>query len=184
MRAVSATLTADERVVAAARRADWRFLLPDPGLGRVAYVAPHDPALVAALAVVGAEVELMDDPHGPGGHDVVVLTGAGCASVGGAAGLLAPGGRLYAETTGPAVRAWSRALVAAGYEDVETHWLWPDPDACREIVPLARGPLRHALGRRDPGARMRGRARAATLLAASGAFALVVRHAAVIGRWP
>ncbi|MEA2304532.1 MAG: hypothetical protein QOH43_1812, partial [Solirubrobacteraceae bacterium] len=31
------------------RRADFRFLLPDPALGRVAYPAPRDPELLAAL---------------------------------------------------------------------------------------------------------------------------------------
>jgi len=32
-----------------ARRADWRFLLPEPGLGRVACLPPHEPELIDAL---------------------------------------------------------------------------------------------------------------------------------------
>jgi hypothetical protein len=181
---MSAAVLDDARALAVVRRADWRFLLPDPVLGRVAYVAPHDPELVDALAVVGAEVDLLARPEPTAAHDVVVLTGAGAGLAAAAACLLRPGGRLYAETTGPGTRTWSRALHAAGYDEIEAHWLWPDAHACREIVPIAPGPLRHALGRRDPGARVRARARAATLLAASGAFAAVVRDAAVIGRWP
>jgi hypothetical protein len=181
---MSATVRTDESALAAVRRADWRFLLPDPGLGRVAYLAPHEPALVEALGLVSAEVDLFERPEPTADHDVVVLTGAGSDLVAGAGGLLAPGGWLYAETSGPRARSWSRALRAAGYEEVVAYWLWPDAGACREIVPLTPGPLRHALGRRDPGARVRGRARAAVLLAAGGAFGLVAPHAAVIGRWP
>lgn len=181
---MSATARAPESALAAVRRADWRFLLPDPGLGRVAYLAPHEPALAEALTRVGAEVDLVEHPQSTADHDVVVLTGAARDLVARAGGLLAPGGWLYAETTGPRARSWSRALRAAGYEEVTAYWLWPDARACREIVPLTPGPLRHALGRRDPGARVRVRVRAATLLAAGGAFGLVAPHAAVIGRWP
>ena len=41
---------AAEDMLHAVRRADWRFLLPEPQLDDVAYVAPHDPELSAALA--------------------------------------------------------------------------------------------------------------------------------------
>jgi hypothetical protein len=174
----------DEGALAAVRRADWRFLLPDPDLGRVAYLAPHDPELAEALGVVGAQVDLLARPRPTADHDVLVVGGGSPGRAAAAGGLLRPGGWLYAETTGLAARGLARTLRAAGFEEVAAHWLWPNRSACREIVPLAPGPLRHALGRRDPGARVRARGRAAALLAAGGGFAVVARHAAVIGRRP
>lgn len=38
-----------EDLLQASRRVDWRFLLPSPDLGRVAYLAPTDPSLTASL---------------------------------------------------------------------------------------------------------------------------------------
>ena len=174
---------ADHRgALAVTRRADWRFLLPDPALGRVAYLAPHDPELVAALSALGAELELLDAPRAAKRHDLVAITRGRPRTARAAHGLLRRGGWLYAEVPGWSVPAWMRALAASGFEEVGAHWLWPDARSCREIVPLEREPLRHALGRRDPGGRLRLRARAAQLLAASGIFTLAVRRAAVIGR--
>lgn len=166
--------------LAAVRRADWRFLLPEPALGRVAYPAPHDPALVTALDRVSRTVEL--EPRGDAVHDVVVLTGARPSAVVGAVAQLRSGGWLYAEVAGPAAGSWRRALAAHGLDEIGAHWLWPTAAAPREIVELTPDALRHALGRRDPGARLRVRAQAAGMLARSGAFALAVRHAAIVGR--
>jgi hypothetical protein len=162
-----------------ARRADWRFLLPEPELGAVAYLPPHDPELAAALRLVSARVDL---DGGGADHAVVVLTGAQRGAIPAARALLERGGWLYAEVPGRAVRAWRRALRGAGFDEVAGHWLWPDPRGCREIVPLERRALRHALGRRDPGAVLRVRVRLARVLVAVGAFPLAVRRAAVVGR--
>jgi hypothetical protein len=165
-----------------ARRADWRFLLPEPELGAVAYLPPHDPELAGALKLVSARVDL--DAGGGPDHAVVVLTGARRGAIPVACELLGRGGWLYAEVPGRAVRAWRRALRAAGFDEVAGHWLWPDAVGCREIVPLERRALRHALGRRDPGALLRLRARLAAALVVTGAFPLAVRRAAVVGRRP
>jgi hypothetical protein len=165
-----------------ARRADWRFLLPEPELGAVAYLPPHDPELARALRLVSARVDL-DGDCGPG-HAVVVLTGARRGAIPVARELLGRGGWLYAEVPGRAVRAWRRALRAAGFDQVAGHWLWPDAGGCREIVPLERRALRHSLARRDPGAVLRLRARLAGALVFVGAFPLAVRRAAVVGRRP
>lgn len=174
----------DAWALAVARRADWRFLLPRPHLGRVAYLAPHDWGLVAALSLVSDVLELAAPCEALGSHDVVVLTGAHRQHIASARALLRHGGWLYAEVPGPASRACTRAFRRSGFGEVSAHWLWPAADACREIIPLDRDPLLHALSRRDPGARLRLRARVARLLVASGMFPLAVRRACVIGRRP
>jgi hypothetical protein len=166
--------------VAEVRRADWRFLLPEPGLGVVAYLAPHEPALCAALALVSRRVDLAGARDEA--HDLVVLTAGRPRSVRAARALLRPGGWLYAEVPGRAVRAWTRALRRSGFDEVTAHWLWPSARDCREIVPVEAEALRAALGRRDPGARLALRVRAARMLVRAGAFPLVMRRAAVIGR--
>jgi hypothetical protein len=168
----------------AARRADWRFLLPDPSPARVACLGPRDPALETALELTGAVVDRPGGTTAGESHDLVVVTSRRPAAVGAACRMLRPGGWLYAETPGFRVRRWQRALRGAGLDEVAAHWLWPDQRSCREIAPLEASALRHALGRRDPGAALRLRARAAGLLVRTGLFRFVVRRAAVIGRRP
>ena len=174
----------DAWALGVARRADWRFLLPRPRLGRVAYLAPHDSGLIAALSVVSDVLELGAPPGTLGSHDVVVLTGARRRHIARARAILRHGGWLYAEVPGPAARACTRAFRRSGFVEVSAHWLWPAADECHEIVALERDPLLHALSRRDPGARLRLRARVARFLVASGMFPLAVRRACVIGRHP
>ena len=171
---------ADRDLLHAVRRADWRFLLPDPQLDDVAYVAPHDPELAAALRRV-AGMSRCSTPTTPAGeHDVVVATGAG--RVGAAAGLAAcPPGRLgLRRDHGPRERPLGAALRREGLEEVDVVWLWPTAAAPKEMVPLHdAAAVRHALGRRDPGARLRVRAWAARALLAARALPLVVPAAAV-----
>src|SRR5919201_1798707 len=86
------------------RRADWRFLLPNPGIGRVAYLAPHDAELVAALNLVSTSVELLDAPAEPRGCELVVLTAAGASSL--------PARELRCLPAGSASSRGPRAVVA------------------------------------------------------------------------
>src|ERR1051325_10701501 len=162
-----------------ARRADWRFLLPDPQLGGVAYLPPHDSDLVTALELCGAAIDLggRGDPA-----DVVVITGGGPARVARGRELLRPGGWLYAEVPGWRTRAWERQWRRSKFDEVAAHWLWPSARRCREIVPLEPLALRLALQRRDPGARLRLRARVAGLAARTRLFRFALRHTAVVGR--
>lgn len=162
-----------------ARRADWRFLLPDPQLGGVAYLPPHDTELVKALESCGAAVDLYGRARPA---DVVVITGGGPAGVARGRELLRPGGWLYAEVPGWRTPAWKRELRHGGFDEVAAHWLWPNARGCREIVPLEPLALRHALQRRDPGARLRLRARIAGLLARTRLFRVALRHTAVVAR--
>jgi hypothetical protein len=175
----------DERALAVARRADWRFLLPEPALGRVAYLAPQEADLVAALELVAGRLDVLE-PAAPAGADhelVVVTAGRAARSALEARALLCPRGRLYAEVPGRRVRSWTRELRKAGFDDVDAHWLWPDARGCREIVPFEPEAIRAMLDRRDPGARLRLRARATSLLVRAGLFRFAVRRAAVIGTW-
>jgi hypothetical protein len=175
---------ADEQLLHAVRRADWRFLLPDAHLGRVAYAAPHDLELVRALELVAGRLRLTE-PDGleAGGADVVVATGAAPQAAARLAAGVRPGGWLYAETRGVASARWAAALRGAGFEEVEVVWLWPDAARAKEMVALSDAhAVRHALGRRDPGARVRLRAWAARALLATGLLRLVVPSVAIVGR--
>jgi hypothetical protein len=169
------------------RRVDWRFLLPDPVLGHVGLAGTADPELSRALAQVAASVAPLA-AVGPGAsacYDVVVVRAAAARDVAGTLSSVRPSGWLYIETSGRAARACARELRSAGFGEVELHWLWPTAERCKEIVPLGNaGALRAALARRDPGHRLRLRARAASLLAASGALRFVLSAVAVVGRAP
>jgi hypothetical protein len=167
----------------ALRRADWRFLLPEPELGRVAYPAPRDATLVEALR------EVSDGVDGApltqlAGYDVVVITGGGRHAVEDAAATAPAGAWLVVELGGPAALSAAGRLRRQGLEHVAAHWLWPDAERCREIVPLRPTALRMALDRRDPGARLRLRVRVARALARTPLFALAVKRAVVIARVP
>jgi hypothetical protein len=165
------------------RRADWRFLLPDPALGRVAYPAPRDPALYTALTQVAESVERAP-ANRLGGYDIVVVTGGGRAALEAAASGAPAGAWIYAETSGRVAVAFARRLRSRRFEDVATHWLWPDAERCKEIIPMETTALRHALGRRDPGARVRFRGRLAAALAGTPLFRFAVGRAAVVARVP
>lgn len=51
-----------------ARRLDWRFVLPEPTLGRVAYAGPSDSMLAQALRRFSSDFVPVPDP-GPGGEE-------------------------------------------------------------------------------------------------------------------
>jgi hypothetical protein len=167
----------------AVRRADWRYLLPDPSLGLVAYPAPRDAKLLKALTLVSERVERSAVTE-LAGYDVVVLTDMDGSELDAAAARATRGSWIYAEAAGPDAAAFARRLRRRGFDDVRAYWLWPDADRCKEIVPLRATALRHALGRRDPGARLRVRARLAGALARTPLFRFVVKRAAVIARVP
>jgi hypothetical protein len=169
---------------AALRRVDWRFLLPDAALGSTAVAGPADDDLLAGLAAVARDVRSL-----AGGaalrYDVVVVTDAAPGDVARATRHVRAGGWLYAETTGRRAAACARRLRAAGFREVELHWLWPSAAACREMIPLAHThAVLAALDRRDPGARLRLRARAAAALARTPALRLALPAVAVTGSAP
>jgi hypothetical protein len=188
----------DYELLRATRRIDWRFLLPDPDLGRTAYFGRPDEALLDAL--VRCAPELMSfagasdgcaerRDHSP--FDLVVLVDPAPADVIGAARLLRPDGWLYAEQTRsvPArVRAAAfsrrelRTWEALGLVDVQAHWHWPDFASCEEIVPLDDADvIRHMLERRLVyGQRLK--VALARLLLRGRLFAVAVENVSVLGR--
>jgi aminoglycoside phosphotransferase len=135
------------------RRADFRFLLPDPRLESVAILGEPAADLLESLRTLGARVRVLEPGNrGPepdaGRHGLVLAPGASRSLLARAHGLLRPGGHLYVE----ARRGRAPGLVAAARRlglHVAMHWHWPDFARALEIAPLEDpGPLRHAFSRR------------------------------------
>jgi hypothetical protein len=180
----------DDLALQAARRVDWRFLLPDPDLGRVAYVGAVDGELLAALERFSASVEVVDPSAiRDGDFDLVVLRNPRREALAALERLLPAGGHVYAELDrGAASRprsagAWAQALRAAGFEDVQAWWHWPSFDSCAEIASLDEPEaVRFLLARRRSGLHSRALAVVARILLAAGALGAVVPSASVVGR--
>ncbi len=143
----------------AVRRLDWRFLLPEPELDRVACVTPADSALVDALrqfagvlsVAAPAELHATDAPY-----DLVVAQAPDRAALHAATGALKRGGALYLELPRPwriaqvarrhDIDAW---LSARGFDHVHRFWLWPSAAAPTLVCPLDHAAsLRYAVRRR------------------------------------
>lgn len=144
-----------DRSLQAARRLDWRFLLPEPQLGRVAYLGPGEDGLLAALREWGASVAVAPRDAQGASFDVAVAQAPDDAALARAAALLRPGGWLYCELGRPplwprrAPRAAdapcglaraSHRLRALAFEDVEAYWHHPDFERCRWMVPIGHAP--------------------------------------------
>jgi hypothetical protein len=181
--APSGSSTGRDLAAAAVRRADWRFLLPDPVLRRVAYVGPHEPALIRALSALSDALELRPVPGTL--HDVVVLTRPTERRQLAAANLVSPGGWLYLETSGLRAGGAIDRLRGAGLVDLAAWWLWPDASACLQMIPLANpAALGAAVGRRQPGAPLQARAWAAHALARCGVLRPSLASVALVGHRP
>ena len=186
-----------EALLQASRRVDWRFLLPDPDLGRVACMSGADATLVESLRLFSEELHVFETPAGADAdppYDVVVLADPNRDVLDAAAGLLVPGGWLYVEVDtslrrkpgrpSGSARGYGRALRGLGLVDVKSHVHWPDFASCRAIVPLEDpAAVRHGLARGRTKA-----PRALTLFAPALAglhqLALFVPCASAIGRRP
>jgi hypothetical protein len=182
-----------DALLCASHRVDWRFLLPDPELGRVACVGVNDEALLEALRLfsvslassASCDIGAFDEPF-----DLVVLRNPRGEALDDASGLLRPGGWLYIEVekTGReetratwSSRGYARALRKRGFVDVRTHVHWPDFASCRAIVPVDdAAAVRLGLGRartkRAPLTSL------APVLAGSRQLARFVPCASVLGR--
>jgi hypothetical protein len=180
--------------VQAARRIDWRFLLPDPDLGSAVCLGPVDRRVIESLQLFGASVTIFDaHTKEAGEHDVVVLENPSPGDLSIAAGLLRPGGWVYAEITGSSFararrrlgssRALAAELAGAGFADVRAYWHFPDAEGREGLVALddARA-IRHVLMRRPRTARAAVREAIARLLLMTRLFAFAVHSASVIGR--
>ncbi len=167
-----------EELLQASRRLDWRFLLPDPRLDRVAYIGPKPTALVSALKLFattlktfgGSEVREGDYTR----YDVVVVCNPDYRQLRLATDLVRPGGFLYVEARGLLSsrqqfnrsimqlltrhkRLWSpqdyiSVLKQLRMDGAEAYWFWPNWEAATKIIPLD-GPagLNQAFGLQQSG---------------------------------
>lgn len=134
------------------RRADWRYLLPDPAPRRALCLSGG--TLREACAVVAAAID--DSPRAGARYDLVVAEEPDDATLRTLAGALRPDGACYTEWSvrapGAAERARS-AVERAGLCDAQSYRPWPSVDRCRVWVPTegaaARWWWRHALRATD-----------------------------------
>lgn len=153
----------DGSLLSTSRRIDWRFLLPEPALGRVLCVEPIADGLREALRVFGTSLT----PVNPGNdgnslrrgvYDLVVACNPSHADLARMAGSVKPGGFIFLEAYGLAARfagargpiashnttqrtfAWpltySRALETLEFAEIQVHWHWPNFDSCKMMIPL------------------------------------------------
>ena len=131
-----------DALLVAARRVDWRFLLPDPAPKRVALIGRADEPLRHALATFCSAPKQWPEPPQAaelaGQFDLVVVASGHGEGVGAAARLVAPGGTLRWEARGkPSARVMEARLREAELEDVVVHWHRPTFEAGLEAIPLA-----------------------------------------------
>jgi hypothetical protein len=188
----------NDALLQASRRLDWRFLLPEPELGRVACVGVDDPDLAESLRLFGSEATVLEAGgpwEGLAPHDVVVLRNPAGAELAAAVPLLRPGGWMYVEVDGAGGRRLLRgrptalgsvaALRRLGLVEVQGHLHWPDFRSCGVIVPLGDAlAVRLALARRRQNGIARPVARLAPLLAACNLLAVVAPSASVLAQRP
>lgn len=93
-----------------ARRIDWRFLLPEPYLRRVAYFGPANGALPAALKHFSESVQIISADDA-GQFDLAVLRLREVADLTKAHALLVSGGYLYWEMKPLKWQAFFRGLI-------------------------------------------------------------------------
>jgi hypothetical protein len=109
------------------RRVDWRFLLPDPNPGRVAFSA--NGMLFRALSLVSGEVVPLGEAL-PESCDLAVVSHPRTGSLRSAWESLAPGGAFYSEWYSPLSAGpvkIKQQIVRAGFEDLSIYWSWPFP---------------------------------------------------------
>jgi hypothetical protein len=116
---------------------DWRFLLADDALGRVAVAGSIDPEVRTALEVYADEVVDLDGPaEGP--FDLVVLSDPDTATVERAVAGLAPTGTIRIEQLVRRRRGPVRRLLTEAGLQVTTWWHRPSTAETRCLVALDR----------------------------------------------
>lgn len=127
------------------RRLDWRFLLPDPVISRVACMADPASSLATALRAVCESVTYLSPGEPDAAHLLVVVDRADLGSLREAGRAVSPNGWLYAEFLRGRgrPRAWlqhparcRRQLRRLGFDRIAVSWHRPDFDRAVEITPL------------------------------------------------
>jgi hypothetical protein len=191
-----------------ARRVDWRFLLPDPRLGRVAYLGVYDRQHIDALRLFSDSFSIVDGKRSIEASgdkfDTVVVTEPNSVRLSATADLLRSGGYLYLESPGffrgilqrPAnvirnafrdglvfPEDYASILANSGFIEAEIHWHWPSFENCIKIIPLEQeGPTQYLYlyARRSFKARIR--AFLARMLSWSGLMKRAVPHFSILAR--
>jgi hypothetical protein len=177
-----------------ARRLDWRFLLPTPNLGKVAYFGKPG-LLLQALETFSTSVSMLmpeaPSEWGAGTFDVAVVPDASEYLLRAAARVLRPSGFLYAELGGK--RQWphqilqlprcKQVLARLDFDQIRAFWARPDFDCCRELIPIDDCAARtYAFERARNHATGRLKMAAARIVAALGIMPLLTLCSAVIAR--
>lgn len=181
------------------RRVDWRFLLPVPGLDKVACVGRGDELLIDSLRQFSSSLTLFDtaaDAKAAGKQfNTVVAHAARLRDVERLTACVRVGGWLYLEVFGrlgpgacrqskpPA--AFVEQLGRLGFCEISAHWHWPDFKNCTQIVPLDdRAALMHVLRQHAKSVKARGRSLGGRLLFSCGLLHLLVRSFSIVASRP
>lgn len=180
------------------RRIDWRFLLPDPSLGHVAYAGNTCESLIEALTLFSESLTRIETTapvtQVDSGYDGVVIKETASDDVlRRCTTLLKPGGFLYIELRqARADRLLRRlqpgkvltAIERLGYTDGQAHWHWPDFERCTRFIPLDQtAPLMFDLSRNDEGILANAKSRLGYVLARSGVVARFAPCVSITARW-
>lgn len=193
------------------RRLDWRFLLPNPELGRVACLGTNEELLVTALQLFSASLTLVEPGARPLVHDplydVVVAPMPTPDVLQQAAALVKPDGFLYVEASRSSAfkamwRSWKQrnasqargwqhprpyiaALQGYGMVEIAAYWHWPSFTTGTEIIPLAdQTALLHVLQRRQSSMRVRLKPLIGRWLLHTGGLMQLVRCFSIVARRP
>lgn len=192
-----------DALLQASRRLDWRFLLPDPDLGHVAYLGAVPDDFVDSLQLFSLSVSslspITEQEEQVGQFDLIIVQNLSGENLQLAAKRLKPGGYLYAENKGlssPKLRyargghrqfAIPKSCVTAvsqmGFTEVEAHWHWPNFGACTKIIPLNdEGALWFSFVRGGRSVKARLRSSFGRWLLRSGLLAKIVPEFSIIAR--
>lgn len=177
-----------DRDLQIARRLDWRYLLPDPRLGRLALIGRPEGVLLEALELFSEKLTVIPSsaqpaPPLPANCDVAVVCSSEPAAVALASSALRIGGYLYWELGATRWRRCHAALRKHGFEEIKVYWCRPSFEDCLEMIPLSEpSALAFALSRRLGGTRRRLFQAAVRLLAGIAVPAGVVSCRSVVAR--
>jgi hypothetical protein len=148
------------------RRLDWRFLMPNPDLDRVAYLGPENDPMAEALLIFSRSLTRIESTRGSNvkkEFDLVVVKNPSIQALDLGARLVRPGGHLYVEAYG-----WSRLVKPQqlvkfcfdllqhrasfarfwfpthckeivqhlGFHMIHSYWHWPNFESCTRIIGL------------------------------------------------
>jgi aminoglycoside phosphotransferase (APT) family kinase protein len=190
--------TADRgTLLRASRRVDWRFLLPEPALGKVVCTGACDGDLLESLELLATSVTVLegwDDRErsaAMGSFDLAVLCAPTRVELELAVSGLRPGGSVYLEARSVVsgrrlsqlASGYARTFERLGLEDTQLFWHVPSFSRASAIVPLSEPRAVRSFLRRRRG-RMHARlgARLGRLLAGTPLLALTAPHVSLIAR--